>query len=146
MSTLAAVLKDEIRRLARREIRVEMAALKKASAQHRKHLAALKRIIHTQDRQIATLKKSVGSSASAPSTGDADVSSTVRFSGTWLAKHRKKLSLSAADYAALVGVSPLTIYNWEKGKTRPRALQLSAWGRIRNLGKREALSLLEEME
>ena len=52
---------------------------------------------------------------------------------------------SAADYAALVGVSALTIYNWEHGRSRPRAAQLEAWGAIRNLGKREALRSLEDL-
>lgn len=33
--------------------------------------------------------------------------------------------MSAADYAKLVGVSPQTIYNWEKGKTRPRKEQIA---------------------
>jgi len=28
--------------------------------------------------------------------------------------------LSAADYGKLVGVSGLTIYNWEGGKAKPR--------------------------
>jgi DNA-binding transcriptional regulator YiaG len=59
-------------------------------------------------------------------------------SSDWVAKHREKLDLSAADYAALVGVSALTIYSWEHGKTRLRSAQLEAWRAIRNLGKREA--------
>ena len=50
-----------------------------------------------------------------------------------------------ADYAALVGVSALTIYNWEHGRSRPRSAQLEAWGAIRNLGKREAWRRLEDL-
>ena len=41
MSTFASALKEEIRRLARSEIRVEIAALRKASTQHRKDIATL---------------------------------------------------------------------------------------------------------
>ena len=62
-----------------------------------------------------------------------------RFSPTWLRKHRARLSLSAADYARLVGVSGLTIYHWEKGKSRPRQAQLEALAGVRGLGVREAL-------
>jgi len=51
-----------------------------------------------------------------------------------------------ADYAALVGVSPLTIYNWESGKTRPGGPQMAAWATIRGLGKREAWKRLEDLE
>lgn len=61
-----------------------------------------------------------------------------RFSPTWLASHRQKLELSAADYAELVGVSPLTIYNWEKGKSRPQRAQLEALAEVRGMKKREA--------
>ncbi len=145
MSTFATALKEEIRRLARSEVRTEIASIKKASTQHRKDIASLKRTILNQDRQLASLRKVAGKAAASAVAVGTDTAPTVRFSGAWLAKHREKLALSAADYAALVGVSPLTIYNWEKGKTRPRASQLQAWSKIRNLGKREAWTLLEEM-
>ena len=60
------------------------------------------------------------------------------FSAAKVRRDRARLDLSAADYAALVGVSALTVYNWEKGKTRPRAEQLDAWLAVVGLGKREA--------
>jgi DNA-binding transcriptional regulator YiaG len=55
---------------------------------------------------------------------------------------RERLGLSAADYAKLVGVSSLTIYNWEQGKTRPRQEQLAALVAVRGIGKREAIKRL----
>ncbi len=69
-----------------------------------------------------------------------------RFSPRWLASHREKLELSAADYGALVGVTAQTIYKWEKGGARPRARQLDALAAVRSLGKREAWRRLSEME
>ena len=65
-----------------------------------------------------------------------------RFSAVWLASHREKLGLSAADYAKLVGVSGLTIYNWEKGRSKPRRAQLEALAGVRGMGRREALAKL----
>ena len=56
---------------------------------------------------------------------------------------RKRLGLSADNYARLVGVSSLTIYNWEHGKSRPRKEQLAALVAVRGIGKREALKKLE---
>jgi len=53
------------------------------------------------------------------------------------------LKLSAADYGKLVGVSGLTIYSWESGKSRPRKAQLAALVAVRGIGKREALAKLE---
>ena len=68
---------------------------------------------------------------------------TPRFSPSWVEAHRDRLQFSAADYGELVGVSALTIYNWEKGKTKPGRPQLAAWAEIRTLGKRDGLRRLE---
>ena len=59
---------------------------------------------------------------------------------------RQRLGLSAADYGRLVGVSGLTIYNWEHDKARPRKAQLAALVAVRGIGKREALKKLAEPE
>ena len=40
----------------------------------------------------------------------------------------------------------LTIYNWEKGKSKPRNQQLNAWANVRGIGKREALRRLELLD
>jgi hypothetical protein len=57
MANFASELKSEISRIARKEIRAETQALKKASAQYRTDIAALKRRIAEQDRLIARLRK-----------------------------------------------------------------------------------------
>ena len=69
-----------------------------------------------------------------------------RFSPSWLKSHRQRLGLSAADYAALVSVSPQTIYNWENEISRPRPQQVAALSAVRGLGKREALKRLEMLD
>ena len=51
---------------------------------------------------------------------------------------RVRLGLSAKDFGRLVGVSGLTIYSWESGKSRPRKKQLAGLAAVRRLGKREA--------
>lgn len=140
MSNLAGALKDEIRRVARVEIRKELAASRKATASYKREIAALKRELREQSRVVAAIGKNRGVASSVRNTGPA-----VRFSPSWVKSHREKLELSAHDYAKLVGVSGLTIYNWEKGKSRPRAKQLEAWANVRDLGKREAWERLEQM-
>ncbi len=54
MPNLAQVLKDEIRRLARRQIKAELGPARKASAQYRRDIAALKRQLRDQARVGAT--------------------------------------------------------------------------------------------
>ena len=66
-----------------------------------------------------------------------------RFSPHGVRAHRKKVGLSAAEYARLVGVHAMSIYGWEQGKQRPRAEQLASLVATRRLGKREAERRLE---
>ncbi len=144
MTNLATALKDEIRRLARKEIRAATTTMKSSIAQHRKDIAELKRQVRELTTEVKYLRRQEQKRMGRPVTPESGT--TVRFSPSWVRKHRDRLELSAADYGALVGVSGLTIYNWEKGKTKPREKQLAAWAAIRTLGKREAWKRLEMME
>jgi DNA-binding transcriptional regulator YiaG len=136
MTTLAAALKEEIRRLARKEIKAATQATVKAVPQHRREIAKLRRQIRDQEKKIATLQKG--------KPLPQQVDGSVRFSARSVRAQRSRLGLSAAGYARLVGVSPLTIYNWEHGKSRPRKEQLAQLVAVRGIGKREALKRLEE--
>ena len=142
MADLANALKEEIRRLARKEIKAETGATKQAVAQYRREIAGLKRQLRTQEKKIAFLEDQERKRLEEPQASDEAVEN-VRFSARSVAAQRKRLDLSAADYAKLVGVSALTIYNWENGKSRPRQEQLAALVAIRGIGKREAQRRLE---
>ena len=144
MPNLASVLKDEIRRLARKEIRSEVGVTKRAASQHRRDIAALKRLVNSLSKRLAFLESQEKRRVSRP-TREAP-SGQIRFSPRWLNAHRQRLGLSAYDYARLVGVSALTIYNWEGGKTKPRTEALTALAAVRQLGKREALKRLDMLE
>jgi DNA-binding XRE family transcriptional regulator len=67
----------------------------------------------------------------------------VRFSARSVKAQRARLGLSAKDFGRLVGVSALTVYSWESGKSRPRKKQLAGLAAVRRLGKREARKRLE---
>ena len=140
MPNIASALKAEISRIARKEMRADIEPLRKASAHHRSAIAALKRQIAELERLV---KRSAGSKASAH-PADEESGRQIRFSAARLKSHRAKLQLSAKDYGALVGVSALTIYNWESGSTRPRASQLPVIAAVRQLGKREAQARLAQ--
>jgi DNA-binding XRE family transcriptional regulator len=140
MPNIGSVLKAEISRLARREIRAEVASLRKTASQQRTTIAALRREID----QVRKKLRSVGKpSASIQAADQGQVQ--LRFRRGGLATHRKKLGLSAQDYGALVGVTGQTIYKWEEGRARPRAAQLQAIAAVRGIGKREALARLEKL-
>src|SRR5664279_782864 len=57
MPNIASVLKDEVLRLARKEVRTEIEGLKKASVQYRSDIAALKRRVADVEKQHARLEK-----------------------------------------------------------------------------------------
>jgi DNA-binding transcriptional regulator YiaG len=144
MTNIASVLKAEISRVARKEVRAEVQALKKSSAAHRRDIAALKKRLQALERQA---KKQKRTAAVTPSANSGEESGRqLRFSPTRLAAQRKKLNLSAAKFAALIGVSPISVYKWENGNVRPQRPQLEAIAAARKLGKREALARLEELQ
>ena len=146
MADLAATLKEEIRRLAKKEIKAQTVATKQAVAQYRRDIAKLKRQLLEQEKQIAFLRKQEQKRIGQTPTGEEEAVETARFSPRSVKSQRKRLGFSAADYAKLVGVSPLTIYNWEHGKSRPQKAQLAALVAVRGIGKREALAKLQLLE
>ena len=145
MPNLAATLKNEISRLARKEIRDAMSLTKRASAKHRRGIAELKRQVQVLTGRLAFIEKQEKKRVAQPKVS-AVKAETARFSPKWLQSHREKLWLSAADYAKLVGVSPQSIYNWEIGETTPRQAQVAKLAAVRGLGKREVLRRLELLE
>jgi DNA-binding transcriptional regulator YiaG len=144
MSKLASALKDEIQRLARKEIKAQIGSTKQASSQHRREIAQLKRKAQDLTRRVAFLEGQERKRVSMPAAEE--LAERARFSPTSVKSHRERLGLSAADYGRLVGVSALTIYNWEGGKSKPRKQQLAALVAVRRLGKREAWKRLDIMD
>ena len=136
MPNFASALKEEIVRLARKELRNETEKLKKASTAHRSEIAALKRRVAALEKQLVQVSKR-SAAKEVP-----DAATKVRFSAKGLATHRQRLGLSAADMGALLGVSAQSIYLWEAGKTKPRQQQLDAIAALRKMGKREAQAQL----
>lgn len=144
MPNLATALREEISRLARKEIRSELATLKKQSAQYRRDIAALKRQNDEQARELAFLRKQEKKRL-ADEPVPASEGEDVRFSPKWLKSHREKLGISAEKYGKLIGASGLSVYHWESGKTTPRDAQKAKLASIRGIGKREAEKRLEMM-
>src|SRR5881398_2606419 len=56
MADIASVLKAELARIARKEVRAQTLAFKKASALHRSGIASLRKQIDTLERQLKTSK------------------------------------------------------------------------------------------
>ena len=110
---IAIALKTEITRVARKEVRAEVQALKKASSSYRADIAALKRRTVQLERLVAQLGKRTAKKAPAPVTDDLPARA-VRYSAKALATQRQRLGLSAAELGAILGVSGQSIYKWAR--------------------------------
>jgi DNA-binding transcriptional regulator YiaG len=142
MANIASLLKSEISRVARKEMRAETAGLKKAIGSYRSEIAALKRRALALESALRRLSKANGKAAAVGGDAPARVQ---RFSPKGLASQRKRLGLSAHDCGLLVGASGQSIYNWEDGKSRPRAKHLQALAALRGMGKKDAAARLGEL-
>lgn len=143
MPNLASMLKSEIARVARRELRAELQGLKKASAAYRGEIARLKRRIGALEQQVKRLAARPGREA--PAADDEESDQKLRFSAKGLASQRKRLGLSAEAFGALIGASGQSVYKWESGKIRPRARHLPRIAELRGMGKREAAARLQAL-
>lgn len=142
MPNIASLLKAEITRLSRREIKKELAAVRKANAAYRHQIAALRRQVSALEQKAGQLAKHAGKQTAAQSAALPD--RPVRFVAKGLKSLRKRLGLSAAQLAALLGVSEQSVYNWETKKATPRREQFAAIIELRGIGKRQVQQRLQE--
>ncbi len=138
MPNVNVVLAQEITRLSKRVVNAATKPTRKLVTQHRRDLAALKRQFVGLMKRLAVVEKKQPKEITAPP----EVLEKGRFRAIGVKAHRAKLGLSAKHYGQLAGVSEVTIYLWETGKTTPRQAQKARWLAIRSLGKREALERL----
>jgi len=144
MPNIATVLKEEILRLARKEIRKQTSVLRKASAQYRKDIAEMKRRVSDLHRKLPPLERQVLKNV--PSQTAEVHAERVRFTAKGLRSQRQRLELSAADYGKLIGVTGQTIYSWEGETSRPRKQQVARIASLRHMGKTEAQARLQQLQ
>ncbi|MHB8742785.1 MAG: helix-turn-helix domain-containing protein [Sulfuricaulis sp.] len=138
MPNLASLLKHEITRLSRREIRLATTSVRKATSAFRHDIAALKRQVAELERNLARQEKARREPIITES-GDRPL----RFVAKGFRAHRARLGLSAAQVAQLLGSVDQSVYNWESGKSKPGKAMLEKIAAFRRMGKREALERLK---
>ena len=143
MSNVLKELKVEIVRLARKEIKRELAPAKKSTAIYRGLIAELRRQVDALQREVGALKKAV------PSQGSAILSKKEPEGRFWITGKgvkalRKRLGLTQKEFGQLAGVSGQSVVNWEsqKGKIGLRKAPAAKLQGIRDMGKREVSEIL----
>ncbi|MGQ9575678.1 MAG: helix-turn-helix domain-containing protein [Thermoguttaceae bacterium] len=144
MANLLTTLKQEIQRVARKEVRAQIDEARRAAGQYRRELTRLKRQLLQQQKVLMAVKAKVGEPIK-ETVEDTVIPLGARFSPRSVRAQRRRLKLSAAQYAKLLGVSAQTVYLWERGKVRPAKAQFATLLAARNLGRREALQRLRQL-
>lgn len=141
MPNIATVLKDEITRLARKEIRQQVDPLRAQVLAQRKAIAALKSEVERLQRDVVRLAKGAPKGVAVKASSN-DSGKQSRYSGALLRKLRERLGLSRDAFAPLLGASSQALYNWEQTETRPRQEFLDKIALIRGLSKAQVGELL----
>jgi DNA-binding transcriptional regulator YiaG len=145
MPNLVNALKQEIVRIARKELRTEVASLRKAVSTHRSELARIKRDNTKLEQEVRRLRRDLEKLSPAAEPDLPETAPPIRYSAERLAAARAKLGMTAADFGLLVGASTLSVYKWEKG-TRPQKRFLPVLTEVVTMGKRVALARLDAIK
>lgn len=145
MPNIQQVLREEIRRLARKEARDEVASVKKDTVRLKRDVAQLKRDIEELQRDNRVLRQTLKRLTDAQ-VPEQDELQNMRITGKMIRKLRDRLKLTQAELAQLMNVSPQSVYQWERkdGTIRMRMVTRVALQRVRQMGVREARAELDE--
>ena len=143
MPDVASVLKQEISRIARKEISA-------SARQQSKQIQGLKTAVRALKAEVASLNKTVSrlskvTSVQLSQPKQQEDPADVRISPKGIKKHRQRLKLSQAEMAQLLGVSSNSVTFWETGRTKPQGDNRTAIAELRSLGVREARAMLESL-
>jgi DNA-binding transcriptional regulator YiaG len=116
MSTLAQTIKDEIRRISRREIRLALSnfrgdhiALKKRLAEQKSRISAIEK----DNKELSKKQAAFGQDQRATSAPKPEAEHIAVYA-RGIKSLRRRLGLSQTDLAMLVGMHRLSIAHWEK--------------------------------
>lgn len=142
MPNLNQILKEEIVRVAKREINQQVRILKG-------QLVEMRKTYRDQRRRIEQLEKELAGKADkerviVPRTLSED--DDVRVPRGSVRKHRERLGLSQREMALLLDVSTLTVSNWETERTSPSGKNKLGFAELRKMGAREVWNRLERLE
>ena len=147
MPNIAQVLKEEIRRLAKKEAKALTGKLKKDVVRLKKSNVAARRAIKQLQRDSELLLKAEKrrqQDAPVLAAGKAD---KARITAKGVRAMRRKLGVSQMQFAKLAKVSGMTVLNWEKkkGALKLRDATRASILALRGIGAREARQRLKLM-
>jgi len=143
MGKMEQVLKSEIVRLARKEIRATCVPLARDVRRLKRQVSRLKKTVDALEKLKARLEEEViGEKAKLEAPPQAV--RAARFSPQLIKKLRKRLGVSQGELAVLARVSSSAVAAWEQARARPKGRNREALVALRGLGKREVKRILAE--
>ena len=142
MPDIKTVLSEEIRRLAKKEIKLAIVPLQKLAAEQRRTISELKKRIAVLEKQGATAEKVTTSDETAAGAEE----KKLRLNAAGIIRVRTKLKLTQSEFAKLLNVSTHTVSMWELDKSSPRKDARAAICALRKLGKRELKARMAAFE
>jgi DNA-binding XRE family transcriptional regulator len=141
MGKIESVLKAEIVRLSRRQVRDLIAGPIEDLRRLRQRVASLEHEVRgVKAARAEELLKTKIKVATETVAGE----QAVRLSPRLLRSLRGRLAISQQELAKLVGVSAVAVGTWETGRSKPRPETKVRIAALRRLGRREVRRLLAE--
>jgi len=142
MGKVGSIIKSEIIRLAKREMRKlsvplgrDVRSLKNTVSQLRKSVLAIERFVAQKQRELS--KDEIRLEAPSEEIKQS------RFSPRLLRSLRKRLGITQKELAVLAGVTVGAVQKWETGKFRPKNDKMAALVGLKKLGRQSVRKLLE---
>jgi DNA-binding transcriptional regulator YiaG len=143
MGKVESILKSEIMRLAKREMRAAFLPLKKEVWKMKIRLSGLAKSFASVERQAKEQMRRE-ESQKLKLEGNLEEAKISRFTPERIRGFRQKLGISQRELALLTGVTLGAVGSWEKGKFRPTLAKKSILVALRKMGKRDVRKILTE--
>ena len=143
MGKLGSIIKSEVIRLAKREMRKvsvplgrDVRSLKNTVSQLRRSVLAIERFVVQKQKELS--KREIRLEALPEELKKS------RFSPRLIRSLRKKLRITQKELAALAGVTVGSVHQWETGRFQPKTVKKARLVALRRLTRSDVKKLLEE--
>jgi DNA-binding transcriptional regulator YiaG len=142
MGKLESIIKSEIQRLAKREVRSTFRPLRKEVWRMKLKLSNLLKNFTILDRLAKEASKSKSTERKLEASPEEVKAS--RLTPERISNLRKKLGISQRELGVLVGATIGAVLSWEKGKFKPRGDKKAALVALKKIRKRDVRKMLAE--
>ena len=143
MGKVEGIIKSEIARLAKKEVRKVSVPLGRDVRSLKGVVSQLRRTVLGLQRITASQQKELGKGKMVLEAPPEEVKES-RFSPRLIRSLRRHLGITQKELAVLAGVTVGAVHLWESGQFKPSMKKKSAMVALRKLGRREVRKLFQD--